>query len=206
MTSYSASGPTAKRSYRLLAAGLIALAVLLSGCRPKGILHSWEMRSVLVDLHKTDALLQIKGLVGYNNAEERTYYYAQVMEKHGITQAEFDSSLVWYTAHPSLFDKIYPKVLAELKAEEDQFVALHAAELEPKKIEDKDEPKKEKLRMFSPEQVDSIFWTIQNGYASPWHPMPEYGLMHDSVEEFLPQIAIFRGWVIDSFQTSVSVP
>ena len=139
-------------------------------------------------------------------AEERTYYYAQVMEKHGITQAEFDSSLVWYTAHPSLFDKIYPKVLAELKAEEDQFVALHAVELEPKKIEDKDEPKKEKLRMFSPEQVDSIFWTIQNGYASPWHPMPEYGLMHDSVEEFLPQIAIFRGWVIDSFQTSVSVP
>ena len=206
MTSYSTSGHTAKRSYRLLAAGLIALAVLLSGCRPKGILHSWEMRSLLVDLHKTDALLQVHGVLNYNNQEERKLYYAQVLEQHGITQAEFDSSLVWYTAHPALFDKIYPKVLKQLAAEEEAFVALHAEELAPKKIVEKEKPKKEKFRVFSPEQVDSIFWTIQNGYSSPWHPMPEYGLMQDSVDQFFPQIAIFRGWVIDSLQTSVSVP
>ena len=185
---------------------IVLCALALTSCRPKGILHSWEMRSLLVDLHKTDALLQVHGVLNYNNQEERKLYYAQVLEQHGVTQAEFDSSLVWYTAHPALFDKIYPRVLKDLKAEEDAFVALHAEELEPKKIEDKNEPIREKLRTLSPEQVDSIFWTIQNGYSSPWNPMPEYGLMQDSVEQFFPQVAIFRGWVVDSLQTSVSIP
>lgn len=185
---------------------IVLCALALTSCRPKGILHSWEMRALLVDLHKTDALLQVKGMSGYNNAEERTYYYAQVMEKHVVTQAEFDSSLVWYTAHPAIFDKIYPRVLKELQAEEEAFAALHAEELEPKKYDEPEEPKEEPFRTFSPEQVDSIFWSMRNGYASPWHPMPEYGLMQNSVEQFFPQIAIFRGWVVDSLQTSVSVP
>lgn len=185
---------------------IVLCALALTSCRPKGILHSWEMRSLLVDLHKTDALLQVRGVLNYNNQEERKLYYAQVLERHGVTQAEFDSSLVWYTAHPALFDKIYPKVLKDLQAEEDAFVALHAEELAPKKYGENEVPIKERSRTFLPEQVDSIFWTIQNGYSSPWHPMPEYGLMQDSVEQFFPQVAIFRGWVVDSLQTSVSVP
>ena len=87
---------------------LCACTLGLTGCRPKGILHSWEMREVLVDLHKTDALLQVSGLQ-YGHNEALDIYYAQVLEKHGSTQAQFDSSIVWYTAHPLLFDKIYPK-------------------------------------------------------------------------------------------------
>ena len=70
--------------------GLIA-AVTFTSCRPKGILHSWEMREIMVDLHKTDAMLQISGLTqGYDEA--KNIYYAQVLEKHGTTQAQFDSS------------------------------------------------------------------------------------------------------------------
>ena len=38
---------------------LSAIAVFFTGCRPRGILHSWEMREVLVDMHKTDAMLQL---------------------------------------------------------------------------------------------------------------------------------------------------
>ena len=74
---------------------LYSLFFTLSGCRPKGILHSGEMREVLVDLHKTDALLQISGLQNAS-IEEKNLYYAQVLKKHGITQAQFDSSIVWY--------------------------------------------------------------------------------------------------------------
>ena len=94
---------------------LLSLLLCLTGCRPKGILHSWEMRRVLVDLHKTDALLQVTGKM-QSPTEVKSIYYAQVLDKHGITQAQFDSSLVWYTAHPQIFDKIYPKVLNDLKA------------------------------------------------------------------------------------------
>ena len=68
-------------------------------------MHSGKMRDVLVDLHKTDALLQMAGQQNIP-IEEKNLYYAQVLKKHGITQAQFDSSIVWYTAHPQLFDKI----------------------------------------------------------------------------------------------------
>lgn len=170
---------------------LYSLLFTLSGCRPKGILHSRGMRRVLIDLHKADALLQVHGLT-QASPEDKALYYAQVLEKHGVTQAQFDSSLVWYTAHPQLFDKIYPKVLAALKAEEDAFVAEHeqALHLVPD-IEDErtEEP------LFTQAQLDSALWVTIHGWPSLWEPLPLFGtppfiptplLVHDAEDELLP--------------------
>ena len=161
---------------------LVFCAVVLCGCRPKGILHSWEMRAVMVDLHKTDALIQIAGLQ-HKDQEIKNIYYAQVLEKHGITQAEFDSSLVWYTAHPQLFNKIYPKVIKELKSEEEQFLALHEAELSPKKFDKEDEPVLKPI--LSAAQLDSIYQVIFHGYASMWDA-PTQQTEQEVVVPFLP--------------------
>jgi len=151
---------------------LLIVSTLLCACRPKGILHSWEMRELLVDLHKTDALFQVMGMQ-HSPSETKAVYYAQVLDKHGVTQAQFDSSLVWYTAHPQLFDKIYPKVIAELKAEEERFVAEHEAELNLKP--ELNEPVHTN-RTYRPEltqaQLDSTLWVIRNGYPTPWNPLP----------------------------------
>ena len=100
-----------------------ALLVVFIGCRPRGILSSNEMREVLVDLHKTDAMLQMAG-IGMMDKEQMQIYYAQVLQRHGITQAQFDSSLVWYTDHPQIFNKIYPKVLARCEKEESMWTEL----------------------------------------------------------------------------------
>ncbi|MGN0235532.1 MAG: DUF4296 domain-containing protein [Paludibacteraceae bacterium] len=99
-------------------------AVCLSSCRPRGVLSSREMRSVLHDLHRADAILQVAGY-NYGHDAALAKYYQQVLEKHGITQAQFDSSLVWYTDHPQRFDKIYPKVVAELEAERTAWEQAH---------------------------------------------------------------------------------
>jgi len=176
-----------KQGKTILVLTLCSLLLILSGCRPKGILHSWEMREVLVDLHKTDALLTISK-IGVNNTEARAIYYAQVMEKHGITQAEFDSSLVWYTAHPQLFDKIYPKVLKELKAQEEAFIALHEAELhlvpeEGLVVSGEGLVVSE----FTRSDLDSVLWVTQHGYPHSWNP-----LVHDLVDELFPQIGVLR--------------
>ena len=114
--------------YIVILCTLTFVTLSLTSCRPKGILSSREMREVLVDLHKTDGIMQIKSSrsMGY---EEKDLYYAQVLAKHNVTQAQFDSSLVWYTAHPQFFNKIYPKVLKELEAEEEAFNELYAEEL-----------------------------------------------------------------------------
>ena len=149
---------------------LSVLAVIFSGCRPRGILSSREMRSLLVDLHKTDGMLQVNGWQ-ISNDEVRDIYYAQVLEKHGTTQAQFDSSLVWYTAHPQFFNKIYPKVLKELEAEETAFNELYAEELasfgrQPAEVS-------RQPSAFSRTDLDSVLWVMQNGYGHSWERWDE---------------------------------
>ena len=173
------------RRYIFILGTLSLVTLYLSGCRPHGILSSRKMRQVMVDLHKTDALLQVSGMNhGHNEAED--IYYAMVLEKHGITQAQFDSSLVWYTAHPQLFDKIYPKVLKQLEQEREDFIAAHDAELKPTILAE--EPQRPSI---SDEQArrytDSIIWTIQHprpvyGWIPGWHELPQ-----ESVVPYLPQ-------------------
>ena len=171
------------RKVHIVILGLCSLLCLATGCRPRGILHSWEMRSLLVDLHKTDAILQVAG-VSHNSTEVKAIYYAQVLEKHGVTQAEFDSSLVWYTDHPQLFDKIYPRVLKDLKAEETAFLALHESDIYPMpQARDFQQP----VVSFSQAQLDSVLWVTQHGYVHTWNP-----LVHDFKDEFFPQICVLR--------------
>ena len=149
---------------------LLSFVLCLTGCRPKGILSSGEMRAVLTDLHKTDGLIQIYGL-NYGHEEVKNIYYAQVLEKHGITQAQFDSSIVWYTAHPVLFDKIYPKVQADLKAEHEAFKTTYAAELhlEPEKKTDEGLTISDE-RELTVTGLDSVIWVSQHGCPTTWHP------------------------------------
>ena len=143
------------------------------------------MRVVLVDLHKTEAMLQVAGL-GIKDQDIKSIYYAQVLERHGVTQAEFDSSLVWYTAHPQLFDKIYPKVMADLKKEEEKYIALLAEQ------EGVEEPKDEAKPIWP--------YTLLN------RPCWDVPLMHDSVNQLLPEVSVFRAGVIDTLQTGISLP
>ena len=92
------------------------VVMVFGGCRPKGVLSSKKMQEVLYELHRTDAILQCWGM-DYGHDEAVAKYYEVTMEKLGVTQAEFDSSLVWYTDHPSRFDKIYPKLRARVEQE-----------------------------------------------------------------------------------------
>ena len=170
-----------KISKTILVFTLCSLLLILSGCRPKGILHSWELRALLYDLHRMDALLQVSGKQ-YESDEVRNIYYASVLEKHGVTQAQFDSSLVWYTAHPQLFDKIYPKVIVRLMEDEQQFEAVHAAELEGNGLAD------ERVSGLVDERVlDSTLWVTQNGYPTTWNP-----LVHNLKNQLFPQIGVLR--------------
>ena len=141
-----------------------------------------------MDLHKTDALLQISGLQ-YGHDEAANIYYAMVLEQHGITQAQFDSSLVWYTAHPQLFDKIYPKVLAKLHAEGDAFEQTYAEELRmrPDFLREYDHPRvrNKKRPRLTQTQLDSMLWVTQHGYPTLWQPLPD-SLMHNTEDKLLP--------------------
>ena len=94
----------------------VLLCVVLMGCRPHEVLSNKEMRAVLYDLHRMDGALQTVGY-NYGHDEEMAAYYKSVLDRHGVTQAQFDSSLVWFTDNPQIFNKIYPKVVQQLKAD-----------------------------------------------------------------------------------------
>jgi hypothetical protein len=89
---------------------LAACFLLLSACsnRPKGVLNSTRMAQALTDLHKLDGALAVQDL---NYKPESACYYEAVLEKHRITQAVFDSSLLWYSRNPKRFEKVYIKVV-----------------------------------------------------------------------------------------------
>lgn len=103
--------------YRLLAHTVVVLGVVcaLASCRPKGVLSSGQMEDLFVDLHRAEGIIYVRG---YKNGHDSivTLTYDSVLAAHGVTRAQLDSSLVWYTDNPMLFNKIYPHVLARLEA------------------------------------------------------------------------------------------
>ena len=74
------------------------------------------MENVLYDFHIAKAMGEE---VPYSDSYKRVLYIESVYKKHGITQADFDSSMVWYARHPDALTKVYEKVNQRLKAERD---------------------------------------------------------------------------------------
>ena len=97
--------------------------LLLGSCtvRPPGILSGRKMEQVLYDLHRADGVLLTSGIY-YRQDNEVNAYYLWVMEKNGTSQAQFDSSLVWYTDNPQIFNKIYPRVIRRLEKERSELI------------------------------------------------------------------------------------
>ncbi len=124
------------------------LALCLVGCaRPDDVMRAGKMEDVLYDLHIAEGIIYARGYA-YGHDSLVAKYYESVLAKHGITQAEFDSSLVWYTDHPLRFNKIYPKVIARLEADQQVYKAIREAEIEAQKS-DKEKAKLLKIKQDS---------------------------------------------------------
>ena len=101
---------------------IITLAVaVLTGCKPKrpsGILSESKMENVLVDYHLAQGMAeQAEG-----DVEAVRYKYVQaVFRKHRITEAVFDSSLVYYFEHSEKFNDIYKNVSQRVQAQAEKF-------------------------------------------------------------------------------------
>lgn len=111
------------RLKHILFALVLLVGMLSCTIRPKNVLSKSEMVDVLYDLHKTDGVVHVQA-VSYVQDEELKKYYESTLLKHGITQAQFDSSIVWYTDNPKRFSKIYPIVIRRLQAELDKYAWL----------------------------------------------------------------------------------
>jgi hypothetical protein len=113
-------------SYFSIAAILFVLLLLLS-CHTKEkklIIPEKKFVPFLVDLHLAEAIGMDspRGLDMVYEIDSASLY-GSVFEKHGITQAMFDSSMYYYIRHPEKFQRIYNDVTAELKSREEELIS-----------------------------------------------------------------------------------
>jgi hypothetical protein len=118
------------------------------------------MRDLLYDLHRADGAIQVAGY-NYSHDEEVAGYYKNVLDKHGVTQAQFDSSLVWFTDNPQIFNKIYPKVVARLDAE-------YEAERQRRDAQRKLRRAQKNIEKIPLRPLYEVKQEWQKGYDIPW--------------------------------------
>lgn len=100
---------------------LIFFTLILIGCKPSvpdGVLSPKEMEDVLYDYHLADAMAQDEDT---DQGYKERMYRAGVLKKHDVTQAVFDSSMVYYLRHTEELQKIYERLSDRLN---DEIVAL----------------------------------------------------------------------------------
>ena len=73
------------------------------------------MEDILYDYHLALAMSRQKG--GSDLDYNRTLYIQSVFKKYGVTEAEFDSSLVYYYSHAYRLKDIYSEVNQRLSDE-----------------------------------------------------------------------------------------
>lgn len=90
------------------------LVVACSPSRPRGILGEGKMTDVLVDFHLAQGMAEAQG----ESQDINRYRYIQaVFRKHRITEAEFDSSMVYYSGRAEELTHIYGGVVKRVQAE-----------------------------------------------------------------------------------------
>ncbi len=96
---------------------LILFFVTISSCSrvPEKIIPERKMRSVLYDMKIAEAMVETN-YETYPTSEERQRVYEAVFARHHITQAEYDSSLIWYGKNMDLYMSIYKLVLKDINA------------------------------------------------------------------------------------------
>lgn len=99
----------------LLAAGMALL--LLSACSDKrsgDVLPAAKLEAVLYDYHLAQAMIND---LPSNQRYKKDLYFDYVYDKHGVTAAEVDSSLVYYARYPEGLSEIYVNLSKRIEAD-----------------------------------------------------------------------------------------
>ena len=100
--------------------GVFMFALLLltaQGCKPgvpSQYIQPGEMEDILYDYHLAGAMARNSMADGKN---EYAYRLA-ALKKHGVDQAEFDSSMVYYMQNTNMLHEIYQRLSKRLESEE----------------------------------------------------------------------------------------
>lgn len=96
------------------------LILIASSCtsRPSCVLGDSDFEDVLYDLHKAH-YLDVDNKDGKDRGSEQYALMQSILEKHGVSEATWDSSMVYYTRNADELSDIYNNLMTKLSYEAD---------------------------------------------------------------------------------------
>lgn len=91
--------------------------------RPDYVLDEEQMVDLLVDVHKAEGLMELQASQHYDQDYQKSVM-AAVLVEHGVSRAQYDSSLMWYARHLKQLVRVYSHVDERLLEEYDMWSAL----------------------------------------------------------------------------------
>lgn len=103
---------------------IIFIVVSMASCsrRPSYVISEKKMIDVLYDIQLAQAVFRSNNEFASDNRKDALV--EGILKKHNITQAELDSSLVWYSDNIQVYLIINDSVASRLRASSDRMIAL----------------------------------------------------------------------------------
>lgn len=98
--------------------GMIAVLLIVS-CKPQvpdEYIQPDELEDILYDYHLAQAMAY-QNTDAESSSFNKYLLYQAVLRKHGVTEAEFDSSMVYYYTHAKKLNEIYSNVESRMEAQ-----------------------------------------------------------------------------------------
>ena len=114
---------------------IIPITFLLFSCSkkkvetPHGVLSRQQMVPILADVHIAQAATSTyitfpKDSIATDSARyTMNDYLPYILKIHHTTKAQYDSSIVFYTAHPEMMQEMYDSVITELSKKQGEVSA-----------------------------------------------------------------------------------
>lgn len=112
--------------YILTSILLLAYTSVSCGRRPSYVIPEQKMMDVLYDIQLAQAIY-MNSDGNFDSSQKKDALVASILQKYDITQAELDSSLVWYSDNVKIYVQINDSVTARLKARSEQLMVLRAS-------------------------------------------------------------------------------
>ncbi len=178
-----------------------------------------KMVSVFSDVYLLEAVIQQKGNLAQFNAQAVEECYHTLLAHHGLTKAEFDSTVAWFSRHPKEYSELNHAVIARLSSRETEFQTFYDRRDSIKKVIN-EVTDSIRLQFWSwpttirtpIEKTDTIdrrlrfdaeFDSLKGGriYAKMKHVFPYRNPVKDSCEMRL--IVAYNDSVIDTVSTTI---
>ena len=106
---------------------IILFIISLIGCKlnqehelPQGILSKEKMTTLLIDVHLTEATIDLCQSKNINITSFAQQQYKLLFKKHNITQKQFEENIKFYADHIELIDETYTAAIETLNKKQSE--------------------------------------------------------------------------------------